>query len=105
MKILTRIIRHVLRIVTFLVLATVVLIGAIFLLGGYTTAGGNIVASLAVKLLSTENRRIALAPPGPLLTGHLRLPLVQIGDADGIYAEATEVAIDWSPKELLSGVF
>lgn len=105
MKILTRIIRHVLRIVTFLVLATVVLIGAIFLLGGYTTAGGNIVASLAVKLLSTENRRIALAPPGPLLTGHLRLPLVQIGDADGIYAKATEVAIDWSPKALLNGVF
>ncbi|SMC77472.1 translocation/assembly module TamB domain-containing protein [Rhizobium sp. RU36D] len=105
MKILTRIFRHIFRIIAFLVLTVVVLTGAIFLLGGYTTAGGNIVASLAVKLLSNENRTIALAPPGPLLTGHLRLPSIQIGDADSIYAEATEVVIDWSPQALLSGVF
>ncbi len=105
MAILKKIILWIWRLVGYGALLAVVLLAAVMLVGGFTSFGGALVADWVAKAVSTPDRRITISGPGPLLSGNLRVPEIVISDGNGSYAEIHDLAIDWMPSELLSGIF
>lgn len=103
MQLLKRLIKHALRIVA-LVFGGALFVGvAIFLIAGFTAAGGNFVARQVAAVLSTPDRRITIENAGPLLGGELRVGAIALADTEGRYAEIRDLAMDWSPLDLLGG--
>lgn len=79
----------------------VVLVG----LAGFTAFGAGLVAPWIADLVSRPDRQITINNPGPLLTGKLRIASVTIADNTGVYANAENLQLDWSPLSLLGGTF
>lgn len=103
MRLLKRLTRFVLRLVAYGVGVTLVLGVVAVLLAGYTNVGGSFVAGQLASLLSTPDRKITIDGAGPLLGGNLRIESVALADSQGPYAEFRDIAMDWSPLDLLGG--
>lgn len=92
--------------VTLAVTATLlVLLIACVLFLGFVPAGNRILGNSLSSLLSGPDQKITLSAPRGLLTGHLKIDTVQLADAQGQYAEARNISVDWSPLSLLGGTF
>ncbi|MDX3929774.1 MAG: translocation/assembly module TamB domain-containing protein [Shinella sp.] len=97
-----RILRHILRYVGYaFILLVVVLLAAVSYVG-FTDSGARLAAGMVEDLASTPDRRIAIADPSGLLTGHLRIGSVTVSDAAGAYAELRDLSVDWTPLDLLA---
>lgn len=105
MRLVKRLSTFALRLVAYVLGATLVLGTTALLLAGFTGAGGRFVAGQVASLLSTPDRAISIDGAGPLLTGTLRIESLALGDREGTYARARDVTLDWSPLDLLSARF
>ncbi|MFD1746451.1 translocation/assembly module TamB domain-containing protein [Rhizobium helianthi] len=95
----------ILRAALAVVALAVVLVVAFVLFIGFTPAGNRLAGNLASSLVSSPDQTITISPPRGLLTGRLKLESVTLADRNGIYAQASDIAVDWSPLSLLSGTF
>ena len=86
------ILRRVLRYALFLLLIAIVALLGLLGFVGFTDTGARLAVATVEDMISE---------PSGLLTGRLRAKSVVLGDTDGRYAELTDVAIDWSPLDLL----
>ncbi|CAN7320131.1 translocation/assembly module TamB domain-containing protein [Rhizobium sp. LjRoot30] len=105
MAILIRIVKRLLRLTAYAVLAAVVLLVIGVLVVGLTPFGARFAADQVSQLASTPDRVITLGTPSGLLTGRLRLDQVTVADSQGTFAEVRDIAVDWSPLSLLGGTF
>jgi translocation and assembly module TamB len=97
--------RGFLRATLAVVAMLLVLLIASVLFLGFVPAGNRLLASMVSSLLSGPGQTIAISAPRGLLTGHLQLDEVRLSDSQGQYAEARNIAVDWSPLSLLRGTF
>ncbi|ODR90779.1 translocation/assembly module TamB domain-containing protein [Sinorhizobium alkalisoli] len=81
--------------------ALVLLLLAIGFLG-FTTPGARVVAWAIEKYAATPDQIVRISDPSPLLAGQFTAGSVTLFDGEGIYAEVRDLAIDWSPADLLS---
>ncbi|MBP1852214.1 translocation/assembly module TamB domain-containing protein [Rhizobium halophytocola] len=72
---------------------------------GFSSAGSGLLADVAGRLASGPGRTVTIDHIGPLLTGKLRIGSVVVADERGAYAELHDLAIDWTPSDLLKGTF
>ncbi|MDI7862505.1 translocation/assembly module TamB domain-containing protein [Rhizobiaceae bacterium n13] len=102
MTILVRTLEWLLRLSAIAFVSLIVLVVGAVLVVGFTPFGARLAADRIASLISTPDRTIAINDPSGLLTGRLRLGVVTVADTKGVYAEARNVAVDWSPLSLLS---
>lgn len=102
---LKRLTRWILRLFAYTAGGALALAVVAILFGGFTTTGAGIVTNWLSTLLSNPDQRITIDGAGPLLTGALRVEHVAIADTEGVYAEIDNLALDWTPLDLLSGTF
>ncbi len=102
---LKRLIIWIRRLFAYTAGGTLALAIVAILFGGFTTAGAGMVTNWLSAMLSTPDRRITIDGAGPLLTGALRVEHLAIADGEGVYAEIDNLALDWTPLDLLSGTF
>lgn len=95
----------ILRLLAYGAALVVTLAAAVVLLAGFTSFGGALVADWVAYAVSSPDRTISIAGPGPLLSGDLRVPSIVVSDTKGPYAEIRDLSVDWSPIALLSGTF
>jgi translocation and assembly module TamB len=98
---LSRILRAALRYIGYGLAIVVVLVVAAIAFVGFTDAGARIAVAYVEKIAAGSGQVISISEPSGLLTGRLRAGTVTIGDDKGTYAEVHDLAIDWSPLELL----
>ncbi|ASY64508.1 hypothetical protein SJ05684_c30840 [Sinorhizobium sojae CCBAU 05684] len=72
---------------------------------GFTAPGARVVAWAIEKYAATPDQIVRISDPSALLTGHFTAGSVTLFDGEGVYAEVRDLAIDWSPAELLSQRF
>jgi translocation and assembly module TamB len=98
---LSRILRATLRYIGYgLALLLVVLVALIGFVG-FTDAGARFAVSYAEKIAAASGQVISISEPSGLLTGKLRAGTITVGDDKGTYAEIRDLAVDWSPLQLL----
>ena len=95
------ILRRVLRYALFLLLIAIVALLGLLGFVGFTDTGARLAVATVEDMISTPEKSFSISEPSGLLTGRLRAKSVVLGDTDGRYAELTDVAIDWSPLDLL----
>ena len=95
------ILRRVLRYALFLLLIAIVALLGLLGFVGFTDTGARLAVATVEDMISTPEQSFSISEPSGLLTGRLRAKSVVLGDTDGRYAELTDVAIDWSPLDLL----
>ncbi|MGV8937427.1 MAG: translocation/assembly module TamB domain-containing protein [Allorhizobium sp.] len=105
MTMLRKITLWIMRLLGYGAALLVALLAVVVLVGGFTSFGGSLVADWVASAISSPDRTIAIAGPGPLLSGNLRVPSIVISDTNGAYAEIRDLSVDWSPSALLSGTF
>ncbi|MCF3639421.1 translocation/assembly module TamB domain-containing protein [Rhizobium sp. TRM95111] len=98
---LLRIIRITLRYALFALFLLLVALAGLVGYVGFTDSGARLAAGIAEDLLSGPDQTIVIGAPSGLLTGRLRVGSVTVGDAEGPYAEVEDLALDWSPLDLL----
>jgi len=98
---LSRILRATLRYMGYSLAVLVVLLVATIGFVGFTDTGARLAVSYAEKLAAASGQIVSISEPTGLLTGQLRASAITIGDAKGTYAEVRDLAVDWSPLELL----
>ncbi|WP_234189600.1 translocation/assembly module TamB domain-containing protein [Shinella sp. NM-101] len=98
---LSRILRATLRYVGYGLALLLVLIVAGLGFVGFTDTGARVAVSYAERIAAASGQVISISEPSGLLTGRLRAGTVTLGDADGTYAEIRDLAVDWSPLQLL----
>lgn len=103
MRLLKRLTTFALLLIAYVAGATLVLAVVAVLIAGFTGVGGGFLAGQIASLLSTPDRRVSIDGAGPLLGGKLRIESVSLADSQGIYAEIRDLAMDWSPRDLLDG--
>ncbi|MBW8318193.1 MAG: translocation/assembly module TamB, partial [Rhizobium sp.] len=103
MRLLKRLTTFALRLIAYITGATLVLAVVAVLIAGFTGVGGGFLAGQIASLLSTPDRRISIDGAGRLLGGKLRIESMSLADSQGIYAEIRDLAMDWSPLDLLDG--
>lgn len=72
---------------------------------GFVPAGHRMAGQFASSLLSSPGQKITISPPRGLLTGHLEIDRLTVSDANGVYAQAHDINVDWSPLSLLKRTF
>src|SRR5690606_29414836 len=98
---LSRILRATLRYIGYGLAVLVVLLAGLVGFVGFTDAGARLAVSQAEKIAAASGQVISVSEPSGLLTGSLRAGAITLGDAKGTYAEIRDLAVDWSPLELL----
>ncbi len=98
---LSRILRATLRYIGYGLAVLVVLLAGLVGFVGFTDAGARLAVSQAEKIAAASGQVISVSEPSGLLTGSLRAGTITLGDARGTYAEIRDLAVDWSPLELL----
>ncbi|MGR6468208.1 translocation/assembly module TamB domain-containing protein [Rhizobium sp. PAMB 3182] len=78
---------------------------AVILAAGFVPSLTQYAADKVAAMVSTPERQIAISDPSGLLSGHLRVKNVTISDEDGTFATIDNIAVNWSPLELLGGKF
>src|SRR5690606_1298468 len=98
---LSRILRPALRYAGYGLAA--VLLVAFLLLGfiGFTDTGARFAVSQAEKIAAANGQGLTIEAPAGLLTGRLRADAITLSDQKGVYAEVRDLAVDWSPLDLL----
>lgn len=98
---LSRILRAILRYAGYgLAIVLVALIGVLGFVG-LTDTGARMAVSYAEKIAAANGQVISISEPSGLLTGKLRAGAITLGDEKGTYAEIRDLAVDWSPLQLL----
>lgn len=98
---LSRILRATLRYIGYGLAVLVVLLAGLVGFIGFTDAGARLAVSQAERIAAASGQVISVSEPSGLLTGSLRAGTITLGDAKGTYAEIRDLAVDWSPLELL----
>lgn len=98
---LSRILRPMLRYIGYGLAVLLVLLVAVVGFVGFTDTGARLAVSYAEKIAAASGQVISISEPSGLLTGRLRAGAITIGDEKGTYAEIRDLAVDWSPLELL----
>ncbi|MCO5152422.1 MULTISPECIES: translocation/assembly module TamB domain-containing protein [unclassified Shinella] len=98
---LSRILRATLRFIGYGLAVLVVLLAGLVGFIGFTDAGARFAVSQAEKIAAASGQVISISEPSGLLTGKLRAGSIALGDARGTYAEIRDLAVDWSPLQLL----
>lgn len=98
---LSRILRATLRYLGYGLAVLLVLAVAVLGFAGFTDTGARMAVSYAQKIAAASGQVISISEPSGLLTGKLRAGAVTLGDEKGTYAEIRDLAVDWSPLQLL----
>lgn len=98
---LSRILRAIARYIGYGLAVLLVLLVAVLGFVGFTDTGARLAVSYAEKIAAASGQVISISEPSGLLTGRLRASAITIGDGNGTYAEIRDLAVDWSPLELL----
>jgi translocation and assembly module TamB len=98
---LSRILRATLRFIGYGLAVLVVLLAGLVGFIGFTDAGARFAVSQAEKIAAASGQVISISEPSGLLTGKLRAGSIALGDARGTYVEIRDLAVDWSPLQLL----
>lgn len=85
-------------------LLLVVALGFIVFIG-FVPAGGQLAGRLITSLASGPEGGVTVTAPRGLLSGNLHVESVALSDSRGIYAQADDIAVKWSPLSLLRGTF
>lgn len=96
-KILQQALRYLGYVAALLVVVFLGVVGFV----GFTDAGARLAASFIEDATANSDTRIAITKPSGLLTGNLRAGAITLSDRDGTYAEIRDLAVDWSPLDLL----
>ena len=98
---LSRILRATLRYLGYGLAILLVLFVALLGFVGFTDTGARVAVSYAEKIAAASGQVVSISEPSGLLTGKLRAGTITLGDAKGTYAEIRDLAVDWSPLQLL----
>jgi translocation and assembly module TamB len=98
---LSRILRATLRYVGYSLAVLLVVLVALIGFVGFTDAGARFAVSYAEKIAAASGQVISISEPSGLLTGKLRAGTITVGDEKGTYVEIRDLAVDWSPLQLL----
>jgi translocation and assembly module TamB len=105
---MSSLIRALGQITKYAVIGLVVLLAlavAVILAAGFVPSLTQYAADKVAGVISTPERQIAIDGPSGLLSGHLRVKSVTVSDEDGAFATLSNLAVNWSPLELLGGKF
>jgi translocation and assembly module TamB len=90
----------------FVVLGVLVVIAVVALaVLGYTATGNQFLADQIASRVSTPDMQIRIDGARGLLAGNFRIDRVSVADTRGRFAEVENIAIDWSPWDLLTAEF
>ena len=98
---LKRILTWTLRLLGGLVAALITLFVVAILVGGFSRTGSQFLADRIAALVSTDNRQIVLSGTGPLLSSQFSVDRITISDSEGVYASIDDLALDWTPRDLI----
>lgn len=98
---LKRILTWTLRLLGGLVAALITLFVVVILVGGFSRSGSQFLADRIAALVSTDNRQIVLSGTGPLLSSQFSVDRITISDSEGVYASIDDLALDWTPRDLI----
>ncbi|MDH4414314.1 MAG: translocation/assembly module TamB [Rhizobium sp.] len=98
---LKRILGWTIRLMGALVAALIALFVVVILVGGFSRTGSQFLADRIAALVSTDNRQITLTGTGPLLSSAFSVERITIADSEGIYATIDNLALDWTPRDLI----
>ncbi|WP_411036723.1 translocation/assembly module TamB domain-containing protein [Shinella sp. BYT-45] len=98
---LSRILRAILRYAGYGLAIVLVLLVALVGFVGFTDTGARMAVSYAERVAAASGQVISVSEPSGLLTGRLRAGAITLGDEKGTYAEIRDLAVDWSPLQLL----
>lgn len=102
---MTAILRRIFRVLRFLVVLVLALAVGAVLVFTLTGKGRENLAGLISDLASSETGKVRIGGLDGIWSGHLTLGHLVLEDADGPWLAARDVAIDWSPLALVSGIF
>lgn len=77
----------------------------LLLIAGFSSFGARLLADTVSALASNQDRTVSISAPEGLLSGHLRVESITVGDREGPYAAIDHLVVDWSPLSLLRGTF
>jgi translocation and assembly module TamB len=98
---LKRILAWTLRLMGGLVAVLIALFVVVILVGGFSRTGSQFLADRIAALISTDNRQITLSGTGPLLSSQFSVERITISDSEGVYASIEDLALDWTPRDLI----
>ncbi len=98
---LSRILRATLRYLGYGLAVLLVLLVALLGFVGFTDTGARMAVSYAQKIAAASGQVVSISEPSGLLNGKLRAGTITLGDEKGTYAEIRDLAVDWSPLQLL----
>ncbi|MCJ8240011.1 translocation/assembly module TamB domain-containing protein [Peteryoungia algae] len=98
---LKRILTWTLRLLGGLVAVSIALFVVVILVGGFSRTGSQFLADRIAALVSTDNRQITLSGTGPLLSSEFFVERITVSDAQGVYASIEDLALDWTPRDLI----
>jgi translocation and assembly module TamB len=76
-----------------------------FAMLGHTAFGNQFLADQIASRISTQDMQIRIVGARGLLSGNFRIDRISVADTKGPFAEVEDVAIDWSPLDLLGADF
>lgn len=92
------------RLLAVIGVVVVIAIVALAILG-YTATGNQFLANQIAGVAATPDMQIRIDGVRGLLAGRLRIDKISVADTQGQFAEASDVAIDWSPLSLFGARF
>ncbi|MFN3719914.1 MAG: translocation/assembly module TamB domain-containing protein [Rhizobium rhizophilum] len=98
---LKRILTWTLRLLGGLVAALIALFVVVILVGGFSRTGSQFLADRIAAVVSTDNRQITLSGTGPLLSSEFSVERITVSDSQGVYASIEDLALDWTPRDLI----
>eukprot|EP01032_Pedospumella_encystans_P005147 gene5147-6114_t len=98
---LKRILTWTLRLLGGLVAAVIALFVVVILVGGFSRTGSQFLADRIAALASTDNRQIVISGTSPLLSSQFSVDRITISDSQGVYASIEDLALDWTPRDLI----
>ena len=100
-----RIVRRLLRLLTYLVLIVLAFaVGAVAVFT-LTARGRDNLAALISDMASAPDRKVKISGINGIWSGNFTMDQLVLEDADGPWLAARGVKVDWSPLSLLSGAF
>lgn len=102
---LKRILRWTIRLFAGLVATLVTLTILVVVVGGLSASGSQFLANQIAALISKDNQQITITAPSALLSETLTIERITVADAKGTYATIDDLALDWTPLDLLSRRF
>lgn len=90
----------------FVMLGVIVVVAVVALaILGYTATGNQFLADQIASRVTTPDMQLRIDGARGLLAGDFRIDKVTVADTRGTFVEVRDVAIDWSPWDLLTAEF